>query len=207
MSKSQTSPTIFLSLLGIAVLAGIVLWSMLPQSTSPKPIPTPRVSQKARQPPPPIRNLTPQPSPQLPPEKIDPIVQHGLGAQVTGVEAHRARRVVELPKDLTLGEQVITMRGGEWQLRVNISLSSENSGFVRYAGPLKGKLIEMLYFLVSHRVPESMRTPSGEERLRADLHKRYSNLLRDQTFDLYFDSISLESKATDDEGHGEEIEW
>jgi len=207
MSNSQTSYTITLSLLGIAVLASIVLWSMLSQPTPPESRPTPRISQKTPQPIPPVMRVTSPPSSQLPPEKIDPIVQRGLGAQVTGVKAHRARRVVELPKDLSLGEQVITLRGGEWQLRVTISLSSEDSGFVRYAGPLRGKLIEMLYFLVSHRVPESLRTPSGEERLRTDLHTRYSNLLRNQTFEIYFDSLSLEAKELSDEEREDESEW
>ena len=193
MSQAQQSRTIIFSALGTLVLGGLVLWRVLTKSNPPPTSPEPAAPQLVAQPAPP-----PPPAPildeDLPPEKIEPRAQLGLGAKVTEVEAHRTRRVVELPKDLSLGAQVITLRGGEWQLQVTISLSSEDPQFVRRAAPLRGKLIEMLYFLVSHRVPESLRTPSGEDRLRDDLHSRFSNLLRTKNFELYFDALSLEAK-------------
>ena len=196
MSNSRSSDIVTLSMIGIAILGGLVLWRISTRPQKTPPIPKQQALQRVSQPVSTPKYIAPEPEPELPPEKTDPIAQRGLGARVTQDEPHRARRVIELPKDLSLSEQIITLRGGEWQLRVTISLSSEDAHFVRRAAPLRGKLIEMLYFLVSHRVPESLRTPSGEDRLRNDLHTRYSNLLRTKNFELYFDSLSLEERET-----------
>ena len=44
-----------------------------------------------------------------------------------------------------------------------------------------------------------MRVPSGEERLRRDLHERFSNLLRRDDFELHFDGLSLEDVELEEE--------
>ena len=137
----------------------------------------------------------------LPLEKQDLSSQLGLGASLAIAPLPKPSSKRELPKDLSLGEHVIPLLGGEWKLRLSLTLSSEEPEFSRYAGPLRRRLIEMVYFLVSHRVPEGMREPNGEERLRQDLLSRFKNVLRGQEFELYLDAYSLEaaSEFTEDE--------
>lgn len=199
MSNDRPSWIITFSVIGIFALGGLVLWRMSTRSQLTLSKPKSSVSQKSVQPILVSKRVPTTPDPDRPPEKTDPVAQKGLGARFDQAKDHQVRRVVELPKDLSLREQVITLRGGEWQLRITVSLSSDDPQFVRRAAPLRGRLIEMLYFLVSHRVPESLRTPSGEDRLRSDLRIRYTNLLRTQDFDLYFDSLSLEAKESFEE--------
>ena len=111
------------------------------------------------------------------------------------------------PREVSLGEQVITLRGAESQLRISVSVSTEDPLLMQRVVPLRGRLISMLYFLLSHRVPEALRTPSGEERLRRDLHQRYTNLLRSPEFELHFNAFALEEREAvggADEGEGYE---
>ena len=135
----------------------------------------------------------------LPPEKMDQVAIRGLGATLKDAKLPEPEKRANIPKDLHLGEQVITLKGGEWHLRLNLTLSSEEEGFSRYAGPLRSRLIQMTYFLVSHRVPEAMRSINAEERLRNDLLSRFRNVLRNHEFEIYFDAFSLEEVPLDEE--------
>ena len=120
------------------------------------------------------------------------VARVGLGASLAQAPLPKPASRQDLPKDLSLGEHTISLKGGEWRLRLTLTLSSEGEEFIRYAAPLRRRLIQMIYFLVSHRVPEGMRTASGEERLRSDLKERFQNVLRGQEFELYIDGYSLE---------------
>lgn len=104
------------------------------------------------------------------------------------------------PEELNLGEHVIQSLDEQWQLRVTISLASDQANFIRFAGALRGKLIEMVYFLVSRRAPEGLRSLEGEERLRSDLQQRFKNVLRGFEFTISIDQYIVENKG------GEEYE-
>ena len=130
-------------------------------------------------------------------QKRDSKARVGLGASLAAAPLPEPKSRVSISKDLHLGEHLIHLKGGEWRLRVTITLTSDNPEFSRYASPLRRRLIQMLFFLVSHRVPEAMRTVDGEERLRYDLYKRYKNVLRNQYFELYFDGFGLEEVEHD----------
>ncbi len=126
------------------------------------------------------------------PQKKDSVAKKGLGASLAESPLPKPASKLSLPKDLSLGEHLIQLKGGEWRLRIMITLSSENKDFVRFASPLKRRLIQMLFFLVHHRASEALRLPSAEERLKSDLFTRFSNVLKKQDFELYIDSFSLE---------------
>lgn len=183
----------------LTLLVLILVWRLWPHS--PEAPPPPKKARPARTktaarpaPPPPSTPVA------LPPQKTTPEAKLGLGAKVSTPTPHQERRRAQIPSELDLREQVIALRGGEWQLRLVISITSDDPQVMRRAVPLRGKLIEMLYFLVSHRVPESMRTLGGEERLHADLHQRYANVLRSEDFELNINALNLEERpAFDDE--------
>ena len=138
-------------------------------------------------------------TPSLPPQKIEPTAKQGLGASLAQAPIPKPESRLNIPKDLNLGDQTITLRGGEWTLRLNITLSSEDKTFTRYAAPMRARLIQMTYFLVSHRVPEAMRHLDAEERLRNDLLERFKNVLRNREFELYFDAYELQEVEYEDE--------
>lgn len=126
-----------------------------------------------------------------PQKKKSPAIK-GLGASLAESPLPKASSKLSLPKDLSLGEHLIQLKGGEWRLRIMLTLSSDVPEFTRFASPLKRRLIQMLFFLVHHRAPEALRMPSAEERLIADLKTRFSNVLKKQEFEIYIDSFSLE---------------
>ena len=128
----------------------------------------------------------------IPLEKQQTLARKGLGASLAQAPLPKPSARRELPKDLNLGEHLITLQGGEWRLRLTLTLSSDEPDFSRFAGPLRRRFIEMTFFLVSHRVPEGVRGPSGEERLRRDLLERFQNVLRDREFELYIDGYAVE---------------
>ena len=135
----------------------------------------------------------PTPPPELiAPQKRDSPARKGLGASLADSPIPKASSRLNLPKDLNLGEHLIQLKGGEWRLRIMLTLSSESPEFVRFASPLKRRLIQMLFFLVHHRAPEALRMPSAEERLRADLMTRFANVLKQEDFEMYIDTFSLE---------------
>lgn len=133
------------------------------------------------------------------PQKRNSPAQKGLGASLAQSPLPKASSKLSLPKDLNLGEHLIQLKGGEWRLRIMLTLSSEAPEFVRFAGPLKRRLIQMLFFLVHHRAPEALRLPSAEERLRSDLMTRFSNVLKRVDFEIYIDSFNLEEVEFVDE--------
>jgi flagellar basal body-associated protein FliL len=193
---AQSSP-IYISLLaigGILTMVAIltIFWPVKPQvKLQPSPPVTESEEGAEEESQPPIQQPTER-SPSTLTVKKSSTAQVGLGASLASAPLPTPKSRLSISKDLNLGEHLIQLKGGEWRLRIAITMSSENPEFSRYASPLRRRLIQMLFFLVSHRVPEAMRTVSGEERLRQDLVNRYKNVLRDQSFELYFDSFALE---------------
>jgi hypothetical protein len=105
-----------------------------------------------------------------------------------------ARPVVSaVPHELNLGEHLIQSLDEQWQLRVSMTLTSDQPNFVRFAGALRGKLIQMVYFLVSRRAPEGLRSIEGERRLHSDLKQRFKNVLRGFDFTLSIDQYVVEN--------------
>jgi hypothetical protein len=189
---AQNSPIYFflLAMGGILMMVAIltIFWPVKPQV---KRLPSPPVTESEEESQLPSHQPM-EPSPTTLTFKKETTAQVGLGASLASAPLPKPKSRIPISKDLNLGEHLIHLKGGEWRLRVSITLSSENPEFSRYASPLRRRLIQMLFFLVSHRVPEAMRTVSGEERLRQDLVDRYKNVLRDQSFELYFDGFALE---------------
>ena len=181
-------------------LIGLMLWSTHqpappPRTVSSALVNTQRVNEASA---PSLAPLAVSSETPTPPEKLDPTAVEGLGARVQTLTQTSKRKARELPSELSLGERLISLRGGEARLRISVSLSSDSPEVIQRAIPLRGRLTSMLYFLISHRVPEAMRTPSGEERLRRDLHQRFKNLLRRDDFKVHFDGLTLEELADDD---------
>ena len=141
------------------------------------------------------KTVTPERTPtevDLPPEKRDPVAQAGLGSQVSTITETPERKEIDLPSDLNLGEHVIPIREEGWSIRLEIALSSDDPSFVRFAAPLRRRLIQMLYFLVSRRALEGVKGHGGEQRLQSDLEERYAQVLRHRSFTLTFLQFQIE---------------
>ena len=96
------------------------------------------------------------------------------------------------PKSFSLGEKTITLKSLDWRLHITVVLSTDHAHTYRMLAPLRRRMVEMLYFLVSHRVARALQLDTSEERLREDLSKRYHNLLRNHDFSVDFENYELE---------------
>ena len=96
------------------------------------------------------------------------------------------------PKSFNLGTQSITLRSLDWRVHINVVLTTDQADTYQMFRPLRKRMIQMLYFLVSHRVARALQLDSGEERLRKDLSTRFHNLLRNREFDVDFEQYELE---------------
>ena len=178
----------------LSLIAFVYFWPTESPRTKIKKIST--ISQSSIKPKPSVSAPPPE---LIAPQKRDSPARKGLGASLADSPIPKASSRLNLPKDLNLGEHLIQLKGGEWRLRIMLTLSSESPEFVRFASPLKRRLIQMLFFLVHHRAPEALRMPSAEERLRADLMTRFSNVLKQEDFEIYIDSFNLEEVELIDE--------
>ena len=197
MSQEQHSSVhiLLLGIIGVFGVIGVVAYfwpHTLPVESSSSNVPR-SLPQQVVTKSPPVHPLPVQP------QKKDSQAQIGLGASLAAAPLPKPKSRTFVSKDLHLGEHLIQLKGGENRLRITVTLSSDNPEFSRYAGPLRRRLIQMLFFLVSHRVPEAIRTDDGEERLRQDLLERYKNVLRNQDFEIFFDGFVLEEVEYYDE--------
>lgn len=96
------------------------------------------------------------------------------------------------PKSFSLGEKTITLKSLDWRLHITVILSTDHAHTYRMFAPLRRRMVEMLYFLVSHRVARALKLDTSEERLRDDLSKRFNNLLHNHEFSVDFENYELE---------------
>ena len=125
--------------------------------------------------------------------------QRGLGARLKTLSPPLERATAWTgSKSFSLGVHTISLRGGEWRLRLKPVLSTMSPETYRLFAPYRKRFIQMLYFLVSRRAPEGLRSVGGEERLRSDYNVRLHNVLREHVFSLDFESLTIVSPPEDE---------
>ena len=159
---------------------------------------------------PPAQTSSPANSNTAPPEEITPSApieteisvkkkpQRGLGARLKTVSPPLERATAWTgSKTFSLGVHTISLKGDEWRVALTPVLSTKSPETYRLFAPYRKRFIQMLYFLVSRRAPEGLRSVGGEERLRSDYSVRLHNVLRDHVFSVDFETLAIVTPPED----------
>ena len=145
-----------------------------------------------------LNNASTQPSTPPPsPKKLNR--QTPLNAEITKLPPPRILANWTGYRTFSLGKHTIAIRGGEWQVHLEVVLGTQDPEAYRMFAPLRRKLLRMLYFLANHRVIEGFRQIGGQERFRVDFENRVKNVIRNRSFTVDFPFFEIQRIQFEDE--------